>query len=145
MNIPKDPVATHSKSQNKPSDSSAPQNMNKAGNKNQGGNFSKSTSAPHSQQQANRSAPGSANQQKNHQPSQGQQQQGLASGDQMKAKWHQYLGDAKATWGKLTDDEFLELEGNTQKLAGLVEERYAISKEAAQKQVKKFVAACEHS
>lgn len=98
------------------------------------------------QQTGDKPAPGSTppleNPDSDHQPIKSQQQQGLPSGDQMKAKWKQYMGDAKNTWGKLTDDELLQSEGNTQKLAGLVEERYAISREAAHKQVEQFLKAC---
>ncbi|MBA3582024.1 MAG: CsbD family protein [Gammaproteobacteria bacterium] len=62
----------------------------------------------------------------------------ILNGDQVKAKWKQYAGDAKVAWGKLTDDELLQIEGNGQKLAGLVQERYALSREDAEKQVEDF-------
>jgi uncharacterized protein YjbJ (UPF0337 family) len=58
--------------------------------------------------------------------------------DKIKGLWKQQMGAAKITWGKLTDDELLKLEGHGQKLAGLVQERYAITREEADKQVKSF-------
>jgi uncharacterized protein YjbJ (UPF0337 family) len=67
-----------------------------------------------------------------------QMEQGIPSGDEIAGKWKQKVGAAKVTWGKLTDDELLKLEGHEQKLAGLVQERYAISRDAAQKQVRTF-------
>lgn len=57
----------------------------------------------------------------------------------MQGKWKQVVGSAKASWGKLTEDEILRTEGNAQKLGGLVQERYAISREEAEKQVKDFM------
>lgn len=58
--------------------------------------------------------------------------------DEIKGKWKQQIGAAKITWGKLMDDELLKLEGHEQKLAGLVQERYAITRDEAEKQVKAF-------
>ena len=70
-----------------------------------------------------------------------QQQQSmpsLPSSDELKGKWKQQVGAAKIAWGKLTEDELLRLEGHEQKLAGLVQERYAITRDEADKQVKSF-------
>lgn len=39
----------------------------------------------------------------------------------------------------MTDDELLKVEGQEQKLAGLIQERYAISRDEAVAQVKAFV------
>ena len=58
--------------------------------------------------------------------------------DQIKGKWKQQVGAAKIVWGKLTEDELLKLEGHEQKLAGLVQERYAVTREEASRQVKDF-------
>ena len=55
--------------------------------------------------------------------------------DQLKGKWKQFAGDAKSKWGKLTDDDLTRAEGDTQKLAGIVQERYGIAREEAEKQV----------
>jgi len=58
--------------------------------------------------------------------------------DTLKGQWKQMVGKAKTTWGKLTDDELLKIEGNAQRLTGLVQERYGATREEAEKQVKKF-------
>ncbi len=79
------------------------------------------------------------------QPTQSPQQQGATGTDgtdRFSGKWDQYIGSAKTTWGKLTDDELLQSEGNMQKLSGLVKERYALSKDIAETQVKKFLDTC---
>jgi uncharacterized protein YjbJ (UPF0337 family) len=62
----------------------------------------------------------------------------LPGNDAMKGKWKQTLGEAKLTWGKLTDDELLQLEGHADKLTGLVQERYALTRDSAAKQVNAF-------
>ncbi|PJA43175.1 MAG: general stress protein CsbD, partial [Lysobacterales bacterium CG_4_9_14_3_um_filter_62_6] len=43
-------------------------------------------------------------------------------------------------WGKLTEDELLKLEGHQKKLTGLIQERYAITRDEAHRQVKTFFA-----
>ena len=62
----------------------------------------------------------------------------LPSVDAMKGQWKQQIGAAKIAWGKLTEDELLKLEGHEQRLAGLVQERYAVTRDEADKQVKAF-------
>jgi uncharacterized protein YjbJ (UPF0337 family) len=59
--------------------------------------------------------------------------------DTISGKWKQLMGAAKVAWGKLTDDELLKSEGHEQKLAGLIQQRYAITHDEAQKQVKDFL------
>ena len=63
----------------------------------------------------------------------------LPSADELKGKWKQQVGAAKIAWGKLTEDELLESQGHTEKLAGLVQERYAVSRDEADQQVKSFL------
>mgnify|MGYP001591450453 CR=1 FL=1 len=62
----------------------------------------------------------------------------IPSLDEVKGKWKQQMGAAKIAWGKLTDDELLESEGHVQKLAGLVQQRYAVTRDEAEKQVNSF-------
>jgi uncharacterized protein YjbJ (UPF0337 family) len=62
----------------------------------------------------------------------------MTSVDELKGKWKQRVGAAKIAWGKLTEDELLKVEGRQEKLAGLVQERYAITRDEADKQVKSF-------
>jgi uncharacterized protein YjbJ (UPF0337 family) len=44
----------------------------------------------------------------------------MPSSDELKGKWKQHVGAAKIAWGKLTEDEILQSEGQQQKLAGLL-------------------------
>jgi uncharacterized protein YjbJ (UPF0337 family) len=99
------------------------------------------------QQQAENSqkkpqAAGAAHSDSKQQPTKSPQQQASPTADRLGGKWDQFVGAAKTTWGKLTDDEILQSEGNAQKLAGLVEERYALSRDIAETQVKKFLDNC---
>lgn len=62
----------------------------------------------------------------------------MPSVDELKGQWKQKVGAAKVAWGQLTDDELLQVEGQAQKLTGLVQERYAITRDEADKQVAAF-------
>ena len=64
----------------------------------------------------------------------------VPSGNEVAGLWKQQVGSAKILWGKLTDDEILKTEGQIEKLAGIVQERYAVTREIADQQVAKFMA-----
>lgn len=58
--------------------------------------------------------------------------------DRMKGKWKQLKGAAKVRWGKLTDDDLEVIDGQQEQLIGIIQERYGIAQEAAQKQVEEW-------
>ena len=45
--------------------------------------------------------------------------------DQFKGKWMQFKGELKQKWGKFTDDDLQQIEGNYDKIIGLLQERYS--------------------
>ncbi len=59
--------------------------------------------------------------------------------DTIKGKFNQIKGDAKTEFGKLTDDELMMLEGQSDKFVGVVQEKYGIAKEEAEKKVDDFL------
>jgi uncharacterized protein YjbJ (UPF0337 family) len=58
--------------------------------------------------------------------------------DKIKGQWKQLHGKLKAQWGKLTDDDLRGADGNVAYLAGKLQERYGIARDAARKQVEAF-------
>lgn len=62
--------------------------------------------------------------------------------DTLIGNWKQFTGEAKRRWGKLTDDEFTEIEGNRTKLAGKIQEAYGVAKEEAEEQVAAWEKEC---
>lgn len=58
--------------------------------------------------------------------------------DQAKGNLKQMMGSFKAKWGKLTDDEITESEGNKDYFVGKIQEHYGKSKEAATEEVNSF-------
>ena len=59
--------------------------------------------------------------------------------DVLQGKWKQLKGEVKRQWGKLTDDELDMIEGNKDKLVGLVQERYGYARDKAAREVDDFV------
>lgn len=55
--------------------------------------------------------------------------------DRISGQWKQFTGDIKKRWGDLTDDEVMAINGNREMLAGKLQERYAIAREEAHKQI----------
>jgi uncharacterized protein YjbJ (UPF0337 family) len=55
--------------------------------------------------------------------------------DTIKGQFEQFVGAAKSQWGKLTDDDLMRAEGDVQKLRGVVQERYGVTREEAERQV----------
>ena len=49
--------------------------------------------------------------------------------------WKQARGQAKTWWGKLTDDEIDQIEGESDKLVGLLQTRYGWTREEAEQEV----------
>lgn len=55
--------------------------------------------------------------------------------EKIKGTWSQSKGAVKEQWGKLTDDDLLEIEGRRDQLVGKIQTRYGISKEEAEAEV----------
>lgn len=54
--------------------------------------------------------------------------------DQVAGKWKQMKGSARQQWGKLTDDDLEQIAGNRDKFIGVLQQRYGIAKDEAQRQ-----------
>lgn len=50
--------------------------------------------------------------------------------DTFEGKWTQFKGELKRQWGKLTDDDLMQIEGDYDKFIGKVQERYGDQKDA---------------
>lgn len=65
--------------------------------------------------------------------------------DTLKGKWHQIKGTVKQKWGKLTDDDMKQIEGNIETGAGRLQERYGYSREQAQREWEDFTRSLDKS
>lgn len=53
----------------------------------------------------------------------------------IKGSWTQSKGAVKEQWGKLTDDDLMQIQGRREVLVGKIQTRYGISHEQAEAQV----------
>jgi len=63
--------------------------------------------------------------------------------DVLEGKWKQIRGEAKAWWGKLTDDDLDRAAGKLDVLTGLLQEKYGYTRERAADEIDKRVTAYE--
>ena len=65
--------------------------------------------------------------------------------NRVEGNWKQLKGRAKQQWGKLTDDDLTMIAGRREELAGKVQERYGLARDAARKQVDDWVSKADDS
>ncbi len=59
--------------------------------------------------------------------------------DILKGKWMQMKGDVRKQWGKLTDNDIEQIQGDAEKLIGKLQERYAYDRLQAEKQLDDYM------
>lgn len=55
--------------------------------------------------------------------------------DKVSGNWTRFKGSVRQRWGKLTKDEIAEARGRRERLNGLIQARYGIDREAADRQI----------
>jgi uncharacterized protein YjbJ (UPF0337 family) len=65
--------------------------------------------------------------------------------DILEGKWKQLRGNVKHAWGKLTDDDLTQINGQRDKLAGKLQERYGYTRDEAERQIDNFLSDSETS
>ncbi len=57
---------------------------------------------------------------------------GHGTWDVVKGNWMQAKGQLKKSWGKLTDDDLMQINGDRDKMLGKLQERYGWSRNEAE-------------
>jgi uncharacterized protein YjbJ (UPF0337 family) len=55
--------------------------------------------------------------------------------DVIEGKWKQLRGSIRERWGKLTDNDIQRIAGKKDKFIGMIQERYGIARDDAERQV----------
>lgn len=55
--------------------------------------------------------------------------------DTFKGKWSQLKGNIKKTWGNLTDDDLDKVNGQKDKLIGLIQDSYGEAKDVVERKI----------
>jgi uncharacterized protein YjbJ (UPF0337 family) len=59
--------------------------------------------------------------------------------DILRGKWNQMKGDIRTRWGKLTDDDMTQIQGEAEKMIGKLQERYGYKRDQAEKELNEFL------
>ena len=59
--------------------------------------------------------------------------------DVLKGKWMEMKGKVKEQWGKLTDDDLDKIEGRSEQMVGLLQQRYGYAREKAEEEYNRFL------
>ena len=65
--------------------------------------------------------------------------------DKIEGSWKQFKGKLREQWGRLTDDDVAVIEGKRDKLVGKVQERYGITRDEADREVREWLEMLEVS
>jgi uncharacterized protein YjbJ (UPF0337 family) len=57
----------------------------------------------------------------------------------LEGKWRQLRGSVREKWGDLTDDELDQIAGNSDRLSGILQERYGYTQMEAERQIDEFL------
>ena len=60
--------------------------------------------------------------------------------DLLKGKWKQLEGEVQKRWNKINRDDLSSVEGDYEKLLGLIQESYGKSRKEAKKEINKWSA-----
>ena len=55
--------------------------------------------------------------------------------DVLRGKWNQLKGNVRKQWGKLTDDDVDQIQGDSEILMGRIQERYGRTRDEAKREV----------
>lgn len=58
--------------------------------------------------------------------------------DIIKGNWHVIKGKLKKYWGKLKEDDIMNMQGSSEELAGALQKAYGYQKDEALQEIKKF-------
>jgi len=65
--------------------------------------------------------------------------------DKIAGNAKEFGGNVKKQWGKLTDDEIMQINGDREILAGKIQEKYGVAKEEAHKQIENWANALDQA
>jgi len=61
----------------------------------------------------------------------------------MQGNWNEAKGKVKTKWGRLTDDDLMQVGGNKDRLVGVIQQKYGIAREKAEEQLEEFMSASD--
>jgi len=57
----------------------------------------------------------------------------------LRGRWNQIKGEIRTRFGKLTDDDMAQIQGEAEKMIGKLQERYGYKREQAERELTNFL------
>ena len=61
----------------------------------------------------------------------------------VQGNWNEAKGKVKTKWGRLTDDDLMQVEGSKDRLVGVIQQKYGIAREKAEQQLEEFMSSSD--
>jgi uncharacterized protein YjbJ (UPF0337 family) len=62
--------------------------------------------------------------------------------DQISGGWTEFRGRVRERWGRLTEDDLHVVLGRKDRLVGILQQRYGLAKQTAEREVNEFCRGC---
>ena len=56
-----------------------------------------------------------------------------------RGRWNELKGEIRTRWGKLTDDDVMQVQGQAEKLIGMLQQRYGYKRKQAETEINDFL------
>ena len=57
----------------------------------------------------------------------------------LQGNWNETKGKVKSKWGRLTDDDLTQVQGQKDRLVGVIQQKYGIARDKAEEQLEEFL------
>jgi uncharacterized protein YjbJ (UPF0337 family) len=61
----------------------------------------------------------------------------------LQGNWNETKGKVKTKWGRLTDDDLTQVQGQKDRLVGVIQQKYGIAREKAEEQLDEFLSSAD--
>ncbi len=63
----------------------------------------------------------------------------------LQGNWNETKGKVKSKWGRLTDDDLMQVQGQKDRLVGVIQQKYGLARDKAEEQLEEFLSSAESS
>ena len=61
----------------------------------------------------------------------------------IQGNWNETKGKVKSKWGRLTDDDLTQVQGQKDRLVGVIQQKYGLAREKAEEQLEEFLSSAD--
>jgi len=61
----------------------------------------------------------------------------------LQGNWNETKGKVKSKWGRLTDDDLMQVQGQKDRLVGVIQQKYGLARDKAEEQLEEFLSSSD--